>query len=45
MRLLRKCMFPESNGGKSKSQQLSPPKFKYFSDQNGPKGRRHENEF
>ena len=25
--------------------QLSPQKFRYFADQNGPKGRPHENEF
>ena len=25
--------------------QLSPPKFRYFADQNGPKGGPHENEF
>ena len=25
--------------------QLSPPKFRYFADQNGPKGRPRENEF
>ena len=25
--------------------QLSPPKFRYFTDQNGPKGGPHENEF
>ena len=25
--------------------QLSPAKFRYFADQNGPKGEPHENEF
>ena len=25
--------------------QLSPPKFRYFAEQNGPKGGRYENEF
>ena len=25
--------------------QLSPSKFRYFADQNGPKGEPHENEF
>ena len=25
--------------------QLSPPKFRYFADQNGPKGEPHENKF
>ena len=31
--------------GKILISQLSPPKFRYFTDQNGPKGQPHENEF